>query len=113
VNKVKSQTIGTLQWLYVTTSSIEEAKTIAKTIVEERLAACANILGDIQSIYWWDGKVQDGQEVALILKTRQDLVPKTIERIKALHSYDCPCVIALDIHDGNPDYLNWIATQTL
>ena len=104
---------GALQWVYVTAASQEEGKTIARTLVSERLAACANILGDIQSVYWWNGDVQESTEVALVLKTRLDLVPQAIARIQDLHSNDCPCVVALDIHDGNPDFFNWIVKETL
>lgn len=103
---------GALQWLYVTASNASEAETIARTLVEERLVACANMLGAMRSFYWWDGKVQDDGEVALVLKTRRDLVDAATQRIKALHSYDCPCVVALDIDGGNVDFLKWIANET-
>ena len=102
----------TVNWLYVTASSTEEAQMIAKTLVRERLVACANILGEIQSVYWWDGAVQNDDEVALILKTRKGLVSQVSQRIVALHSYECPCVVALDVSDGNQDYLKWIVKET-
>jgi periplasmic divalent cation tolerance protein len=100
------------QWLYVTASTPEEAERLAKALVGERLAACANILGPMQSFYWWDGAIQSGREVALVLKTRSTLVDAATRRIKALHSYDCPCVVALDIQGGNADYLKWIVSET-
>jgi len=100
------------KWLYVTLSSTDEAKTIAKALVTGRLVACANILGDIQSVYWWDGAVQEETEVAMVLKTRASLVSKVTARITQLHSYDCPCVVALDIADGHPEYLKWIFKET-
>jgi periplasmic divalent cation tolerance protein len=111
--KENNRSNGALQWLYVTAANHLEAKTIAQTLVGERLAACANILGDIQSVYWWDGEVQESAEVALVLKTRLDLVAQATARIQSLHSYDCPCVVALDIHNGNPNFLNWIVKETL
>lgn len=85
---------------------------IARAVVGERLAACANILGGIESVYWWQGKVCDGSEVALILKTTAERQPDLIDRIKELHSYECPCVVCLPIADGNRDFLNWIAAET-
>lgn len=98
--------------LYVTTRDRAEATAIARTVVGERLAACANIVGDIASIYRWDGDVREDSEVALLLKTRAGLAGALTERIVQLHSYDCPCVTVWDIAGGNADYLNWIETET-
>lgn len=98
--------------VYVTARDAAEAKMIARAVVGERLAACANILGGIESVYWWQGKVCDGSEVALILKTTAERQPDLIDRIKELHSYECPCVVCLPIADGNRDFLNWIAAET-
>jgi len=100
------------QMIYVTAPNRVEALTIAKAVVGERLAACANILEGVSSVYWWEGALQEDVECVLILKTRRDLVAKLTTRIKALHSYDCPCVVALKIEDGNLDYLNWIISKT-
>jgi len=100
------------QMIYVTAPNRVEALTIAKAVVGERLAACANILEGVSSIYWWEGALQEDAECVLILKTRRDLVAKLTTRIKALHSYDCPCVVALKIENGNLDYLNWIINKT-
>lgn len=98
--------------IYVTCENRDEAIKIAKNVVTNRLAACANILGEMTSVYWWQGKVEEGQEVALILKTRADLVEKVTEKIKELHSYECPCVVALPIEDGNKAFLKWITDET-
>ena len=98
--------------IYVTTSSREEAAAIGRAIISERLAACANVLPEIISLYWWEGVVQDDQEVALIMKTRDDLVELLVERVKSLHSYSCPCVVALPISAGNTAFLDWIASET-
>jgi len=98
--------------IYVTTETEDEAKSIARALVGERLAACANILGTITSVFWWEGEVQDDSEVSLILKTRKDLVERVAERIEALHSYDCPCVVALPIEAGNLAFLSWIDEET-
>ena len=98
--------------IYVTASTRDEAKNIARTIVGERLAACANILGHVTSVFHWDDAVQEETEVAMILKTRRDLVVTLTERIKQIHSYDCPCITAHDIADGHDEFLSWIATET-
>ncbi|MEK7812877.1 MAG: divalent-cation tolerance protein CutA [Candidatus Desantisbacteria bacterium] len=86
-----------------------EAKELAMTLVQEKLAACANIIDMVSSIYWWEGKIQDDKESLLILKTRQDTVDALIIRIKQIHSYTVPEIIALPIIRGNQDYLNWIS----
>jgi len=99
-------------FVYVTCAGTAEADTIASTVVGERLAACANRFGSIKSTYWWKGKVCDDEEVALILKTSGEKKQMLIERIKQLHSYDCPCVVCFPIRDGNPDFLEWITVET-
>lgn len=98
--------------LYITASSAKEAKKIGTALVKERLAACANVIDKIQSIYWWKDKIEKGAEALLIAKTKQLLVKKAIRRVKAIHSYDCPCVVALPIVDGNPAFLKWISQET-
>ncbi len=102
----------TQKLIYITTGSAEEAKRIGRALVEERLAACANVLGAVTSFYWWRGALQEDGEAALIAKTRTDLVDRLVERVKALHSYDCPCVVALPIEAGNPAFLDWIEAET-
>lgn len=99
-------------FIYVTAGSAEEADTIARSVVADRLAACANVLPEITSYFWWDGDVQSESEIALIFKTREDLVKPLTAKIKQLHSYDCPCVVALPITQGNPDFLAWIEAET-
>jgi periplasmic divalent cation tolerance protein len=98
--------------LYVTCASEEEAVAIGTKLVEERLCACANVLGHTTSIFWWEGKVQQANEVALIVKSRAELVERVTERVKQLHSYSVPCVVALPIEGGNPAFLNWIEQET-
>jgi periplasmic divalent cation tolerance protein len=99
-------------WIYVTAADSVQAEALGRAIVEARLAACANVLGPTKSIYWWDGKVESAPEVALVLKSRRDLVPAVTRKIKELHGYDCPCVVALPIVDGNPDFLAWLEAET-
>jgi periplasmic divalent cation tolerance protein len=98
--------------IYVTTSDSAEAARIGRELVEGRFAACANIISPMQSIYWWDGEVQEAAEAVLLLKTRREMVEAVIEEVKRRHSYECPCVVAMPITDGNPDFLKWIADET-
>jgi len=99
-------------FVYVTCKDADEARKIGRAIVEERLAACANVIDGMQSFYWWDGAVQSEHEAVLILKTKESLVPELTSRVKALHSYTVPCVVALPITGGNEDFLNWIERET-
>jgi periplasmic divalent cation tolerance protein len=99
-------------FVYVTAKDEAEAMMIARTVVGERLAACANVLGSIDSVYWWQGRVCEENEVALILKTSEERKTELIQRIIELHSYECPCVVCLPIADGNRDFLNWITAET-
>ena len=85
---------------------------IGRDVVEARLAACANILPGMTSLYWWGGEVQKGAETVLILKTVSTLVESLIERVRQLHTYECPCVVALPIASGAAEYLRWIETET-
>lgn len=94
--------------VYITTSSLEEAKFIGRTLIKERLVACANIF-PITSIYHWDG-LKESEEVVLLVKTTTENVKKIEQRVKELHSYDVPCIISLVI-DGSDDYLTWIKRE--
>ena len=102
----------TFVWIYVTTASREEAVAIARTLVAERLAAGVNLLDGVQSVYRWDGEVREAAETVLIAKTRGDLVDAVTARVSALHSYDCPCIVALPISGGNAAYFDWIGRET-
>lgn len=98
--------------ILVTTGSESEAEKIAHTLVEERLVACVNILSPVRSIYRWEGKVQDDREWLLIIKTRASHFAAVEARVKALHSYQVPEVIALPVVDGSEKYLGWIKDET-
>ncbi len=102
----------TMSIIYITAGTRDEARAIAEALIAERLIACANILGDMESIYRWQGAIERENEIAMIVKTRKDLVGKTIARITDLHSYTTPCAIELAIGAGNPDYLAWLAEET-
>lgn len=91
-----------------TTGSEEEARKIARALVERKLAACVNIVPQIESIYRWQGKVESSQEWLLLIKTTSEKVSVVREAIAELHSYDLPECIAVTIDDGSPDYLQWI-----
>jgi periplasmic divalent cation tolerance protein len=97
---------------YVTAGSREEAVAIGRALVEERLVACANVLDGMTSIYWWQDQIEEADEAVLIVKTRAELVDAVVARVEELHSYDCPCVVALPVGGGHPAYLQWIADQT-
>ncbi len=99
------------RFIYMTAGDREEASKIAETLVGERLLACANVLDGMRSFYWWDGEVQSDDEAVMIAKTEAGKVDAVVGRIKELHSYDCPCVVALPIDGGNPEYLEWIAAN--
>jgi periplasmic divalent cation tolerance protein len=98
--------------IFITASSSEEAQKIATALVEEKLVACVNIIPHIRSIYWWEGKVCQDDEVMLISKTKQSLFSTLMDRVKALHSYEVPEIIAFPISKGSPEYLSWIENVT-
>ncbi len=94
--------------VYITCANLDEAKNIAKTIVIEKLAACANIFPQVYSIYNWEAKLCEDTESVLILKTIETNYEKLSARVKELHSYECPCIIALDVKQANAEYLTWV-----
>jgi periplasmic divalent cation tolerance protein len=97
--------------IYVTTPSREEAEKIAEAVVTERLAACANILDGVTSIFHWEGTLCRENEAVLILKTTEEKADALTARIKELHSYECPCIVTLPIERGNPAFLEWIERE--
>jgi periplasmic divalent cation tolerance protein len=99
-------------FVYVTALNKEQATRVGREVVEQRLAACANVLDGMHSIYWWDDKVQESSEAVLILKTKESKLTELIDTVKRLHSYDCPCIVAIPISAGNPGYLQWIENET-
>ena len=96
----------------ITAATEEEAVAMAKALVEGRLAACVNIVKQIRSVYRWQGRIADEQEVLMIAKTRKGLFADLVRRIQELHSYTVPEVIALPIVDGFEEYLAWLGTET-
>lgn len=100
------------QLVYVTTPTLAEAESLARLAVEGRLAACANIVPGMRSLYWWQGRLESADETVLLLKTTAELAPALIRALTEAHSYDCPCVVALPIASGNPEFLRWIEAET-
>ncbi|HWP47831.1 MAG TPA: divalent-cation tolerance protein CutA [Candidatus Limnocylindrales bacterium] len=96
----------------ITASSLEEAKNIGTTLVEERLAACANLIPHVQSIFHWQNKLSQEEEVLILLKTQRSLFERIKQRVQELHSYQVPEIIALPVQHGSESYLNWILTET-
>lgn len=98
--------------LYVTTPNIEEARSIGRQLVEQRLVACANILPQIESIFRWNDSIQTESECVLIMKTHIDRIEEATRAIVELHSYDVPCVVSLPIESGSEPYLKWLNIET-
>jgi periplasmic divalent cation tolerance protein len=98
--------------VFTTVEKREDADRIASTVVNRRLAACAQILGPIHSTYWWKGKVEEAGEWLLMMKTRQDLFSALEKEIRTIHPYEVPEIIALPIVAGSESYLKWIEEET-
>ena len=94
--------------IFVTTETNEEARSIARLLLDRRKAACVNIVPKVDSAFWWQGKLESAQENLLIIKTAATLLPDIIELVKSIHSYEVPEIIAMPIIGGNDDYLKWI-----
>lgn len=96
----------------ITAPHEDDAAMIAKVLVESRLAACVNIVKNIRSIYSWQGRIEDDSEVLMLAKTRRELFSMLSDKVRELHGYDVPEIIALPIIDGSEDYLKWIKDCT-
>ncbi|MFZ2446879.1 MAG: divalent-cation tolerance protein CutA [Syntrophobacteraceae bacterium] len=98
--------------ILVTVGSEEEAAKIGRALVEEKLAACANIVPRIRSIYRWKGEIYDERESLVVIKTRTSLFPALRDRVRALHSYETPEIVAFPVAQGLPEYLAWVIGET-
>jgi periplasmic divalent cation tolerance protein len=98
--------------IYITAGSMDEAKSIGRTLVEERLAACANIF-PITSIFRWKDKIEEAEEFGIIIKTRTDKVKDIENRVKQIHSYEVPCIVSFKIGSGSEDYFKWIGESVI
>jgi len=100
-------------FILVTSKDKKEAVKIAQALLESKLIACANIINGVQSLFRWQGKIDSSKEVLLVLKTKKILFKKVQAKVKTLHSYQTPEIIALPIVNGSEDYLNWISSNTV
>jgi periplasmic divalent cation tolerance protein len=96
----------------VTASGEEEAASIARSLVESRLAGCVNIISGVRSIYRWQGKIEDETETLMIVKTRGCLFGELSKKVKELHSYTVPEIISVQVDEGSKDYLDWLDEET-
>ncbi len=94
-----------------TVGSRAEAQSIARTLVERRLAGCVQVVGPIASTYWWEGKVEEAEEYLCLIKTRQDLFTTLEATIKSLHPYEVPEILALAVSAGSQRYLDWLKSE--
>ena len=94
--------------IFITAANKKQANNIGRELVKHKLAACVNIASNIESIFWWQGKLDKAKESLLIIKSRKEKLSKIIKLVKSLHSYSVPEIIALPIISGNKDYLKWI-----
>lgn len=94
--------------VFITTDDAKEAQQISKVLLKQRKAACVNIISNVDSLFWWEGKLDSARENLLVVKTKASLLPEVINLVKKVHSYDVPEIIALPIVGGNQEYLDWI-----
>ena len=97
--------------LLITTATAEEAQRISRVLLEQKKVACVNILPRVNSLFWWQGKLDSAEESLLIVKTKASQLSEIVPLVKELHSYDIPELIALPIIGGNQDYLEWIEKE--
>ena len=93
---------------YFTAKNKSEAKKIGRALLESRLCACVNIFDKMNSMYWWEGKIQNENEVVLIAKTTKKLFKKLSKKVKSIHSYSVPCILQMEVKDANKEYVKWL-----
>ena len=101
-----------IQLVYMTAGSVEEARAIGRALVEQRLAACVNIIENMNAIYMWDGELQDDREVVILAKTAGHRVPQLVAAVRSMHSYAVPCVVSVPLSGGHRAFLDWVAAET-
>jgi periplasmic divalent cation tolerance protein len=111
INNFYKELLMKINFIYMTVGSKEEARKIGKELVTDRLAACVNILDNMNSFYVWEGELQDDTEVVMIAKTTEDRVAALIKKVESLHSYDCPCIVSLPVTGGHQPFMEWIAGE--
>jgi periplasmic divalent cation tolerance protein len=97
--------------IFITAPEDEEAQLIARVLLEQRKAACVNIVGGISSLYWWEREIEQNKESLLIIKTRTNLLDEVIRLVKEIHSYEVPEIIAIPVAGGNSEYLEWVNNE--
>ena len=102
-----------IKFFYITTTNKKEAEQIAKKLLDKKLIACANVISNVRSYFVWKNKVQNSKEIIICGKTTSKNQKKIIQAVKSLHSYSVPCVIFLDITNGNKDFLKWIKQSVI
>lgn len=105
-------TSHTVRVVLITAPNEDTAEKVAKALVEERLAACVNVLPGVRSIYRWQGRVEDERELLLVVKTATDRMTRLMQRVQEIHPYACPEVLALPVDAGTPAYLDWVIEET-
>ena len=100
-----------VKMVYMTASSRGEARRIGRSLIDARLAACVNIVDGMNSIYRWEGAIEEAEEVVLIAKTTDDRLLALIEHVRAAHSYECPCIVSLPVENGHQPFLDWVAKE--
>ena len=98
--------------ILITAGSHDEARKLADALVSQKKAACVNIVHDVSSVFWWEGKIDEEKESLLLVKTRAELFPEVVTLVREIHSYDVPEIIALPVVEGNTDYLAWLDEET-
>ena len=98
--------------LFITTADDEEAQLISRVLLEQRKAACVNIVPKVSSLFWWQGNIEQAEENLLVVKTRAELLDEIIKLVKEVHSNDVPEIIALPIVGGSQDDLHWVGEET-
>jgi len=99
---------------YITFSEKETAYDLGRTLINEGLVACVNLIDGMESMYRWKGQVESDQEIIMIAKTTQEYVRAMTQRVMELHPYECPCILTFspNTDEGNPDYLQWLVEET-
>lgn len=97
--------------VFITADGADEAHSIADLLLNQRKVACVNIIPEVDSLFWWQGKLDSARENLLIMKTKTSLLDEIVDLVKEVHSYEVPEIIALPIIDGNEDYLKWIESE--
>jgi periplasmic divalent cation tolerance protein len=98
--------------VHVSVPDREQATALARILVDERLAACVNIVTQVRSVFRWEGQIHEEDEVLCLVKTRPELLSRLCDRVSALHPYQVPEILAFDVADGSPMYLDWLISQT-